>query len=165
MSGDEDRRRLEREARYEGELASLLACMRDGHVPQKFVQDGEEHASFLVVLSRSAIFSPADARIERVMRPPFTVNIRLCKRCRLTYWDDVIVPRREEPGIGEEGIATTIPRQREQSVLVDAPCACIDHDARRCAFRRGSETYGYGTEDPCECVCHATSRDDEERPF
>ena len=58
---DEDRRALEREARYSAGLAALLECLRDGHEPRTWTPPGGQE------------------------RKVGVQGLWVCKRCRLTY--------------------------------------------------------------------------------
>lgn len=62
---DEERRRLEREARYDAGLAALLTCLRDGH---------ESGPVFLADQWPAGFQSPR-------------VRIAVCPRCGLAFWD------------------------------------------------------------------------------
>jgi len=56
---DEDRRRLEREARYDSSVSALLACLREGHL------------------------SPA---VPAFRHEQLAILILACGRCGLVYW-------------------------------------------------------------------------------
>ena len=58
---DEDRRALEREARYSSALAAFLACLREGHEPRTWMPHGQPERKVSVQ------------------------GLWVCKRCRLTY--------------------------------------------------------------------------------
>lgn len=62
--GDEEQRRVERDARYNENLAAFLVCMRDGHVPAR---DGSFRVEWTGSHSARAIG---------------------CGRCKLVYWEN-----------------------------------------------------------------------------
>jgi hypothetical protein len=65
MSLDEERRAIEREARYSQNLTNFLTCMRDGHDP--------------IPGTRNLLPEIAPGRLREKLH---------CARCRLGYWDD-----------------------------------------------------------------------------
>ena len=76
---DEELRHLERAARYEGAVADLLACLREGHVPLSLPRQDGAPGPVLNVIQYDYNF--AGVRLW----------MRFCTRCHVAYW-------------GEEGI-------------------------------------------------------------
>ena len=106
---DEELRHLERAARYEGAVADLLACLREGHVPLSLPRQEGVPGPVLDFIRYDYNF--AGIRLW----------MRFCTRCHAAYWGEDSI----------EKVVALAPMQAAaaQALALDVTAAAMDANA------------------------------------
>ena len=118
---DEQRRRLEREARYDEKLADWLRCMREGHDPASSLGVG-----FAAI--------PGS-------------RMRACKRCLLVYWEPNAISARD---LFPEARTSVSGDYTLGAGLVTASSSCARLFCGHDRVRHGNQMCD-GADGTCEC--------------